>query len=270
MSNETVAYLKDGSEVVFHQKVGDEYLVEEMRHYQEWDGDWVSEPSGEKKVVSEILKTPPMKKYSDDILELERRIQDKRSELYDVQNLVSVIKNEYSEIKKTIGDKVPALKYIDDFISGDYKYFAYLDGWSSRYEIKDKNEAIEENEFYERGTKLLTLYGKSNGDLHWELNKYRDGSGSSQTVIPCKTVDDAKKAICDSILSDMASQVKSERVSTCCGEKMISFLSSCNVEIDGDWLCMYEKEVKINNDKERERLTKEYKNIKERLEKLNA
>lgn len=41
--------------------------------------------------------------------------------------------------------------------------------------------------------KLLTLYGRRDGGLEWRLNKYRDGSGSDTTVIPCQSIEEARE-----------------------------------------------------------------------------
>lgn len=39
---------------------------------------------------------------------------------------------------------------------------------------------------------MLTLYGKSNGDLQWKLSEFSDGSGVKKDVIPCISYDMAR------------------------------------------------------------------------------
>lgn len=39
--------------------------------------------------------------------------------------------------------------------------------------------------------KLLSLFGRSDGDLEWRLNQYSDGSGCGSTVYPCTSYDQA-------------------------------------------------------------------------------
>ncbi len=37
----------------------------------------------------------------------------------------------------------------------------------------------------------MSLFGRSNGDLEWQLNKYFDGSGGNTTVFPCTSHEEA-------------------------------------------------------------------------------
>jgi hypothetical protein len=86
-----------------------------------------------------------------------------------------------------------ALERIDDFLAGKFTHIVYGD-----YEIKietfDEALMYKNNEYDKVPTefRLLTLYGRSKGDLAWKLSYYYDGSGSSTQVYPCFSLEHAQ------------------------------------------------------------------------------
>lgn len=57
----------------------------------------------------------------------------------------------------------------------------------------------EENGFYEivenQDKKLISLFGKSNGELQWELNKWSDGLGKNWNIYPFETQHEAEEFV---------------------------------------------------------------------------
>jgi len=43
----------------------------------------------------------------------------------------------------------------------------------------------------EKDMKLLSLFGSSGGDLTWQINRYRDGSGGWTEMTPCLSYEEA-------------------------------------------------------------------------------
>lgn len=57
----------------------------------------------------------------------------------------------------------------------------------------------EENGFYEiienKDKKLISLFGKTNGDLQWKLNRWSDGSGEDFNIHPFETQREAEEFV---------------------------------------------------------------------------
>lgn len=51
---------------------------------------------------------------------------------------------------------------------------------------------VETGDSWDRGVRLLSLYGNTGGNLRWQLNRYKDGSGQWFDVIPFKEKADAE------------------------------------------------------------------------------
>jgi hypothetical protein len=90
-----------------------------------------------------------------------------------------------------------ALNRVIDFLAGDLRYVAIMEGYSG-YQVLPFVEAITrtDNWHFKRydGLKLMTLTGGRNDRkkcLNWNLNEYHDGSGCNTTVVPCKTKKEA-------------------------------------------------------------------------------
>ena len=123
--------------------------------------------------------------------ELSAKVTDKRRELLDLE----------AESKARLSNitQHKALANLELFIQGKITHFLIVA--SGSYSIMDFDTAIalsESDRGFDRpnAIKLLTLYGRSNGDLEWQINQYSDGSGSSKQVYPCISEEDAKyKAI---------------------------------------------------------------------------
>ena len=41
------------------------------------------------------------------------------------------------------------------------------------------------------GIRLISLYGRSDGNLEYRLSQYNDGSGNDQTIVPCRSYEEA-------------------------------------------------------------------------------
>ena len=79
------------------------------------------------------------------------------------------------------------LKNLDKFLKAPPEYYVLISSY--KYEILKFGDA--KCEYHKTKTKLLSLFGKSNGDLEWQLNQYHDGSGNWTTIIPCCSYEEA-------------------------------------------------------------------------------
>lgn len=88
------------------------------------------------------------------------------------------------------------LKHLDDFITKGVACYA-VDSDYGRVDIVDLKDTKSDNGWRDE-FKLLSLYGKSDGQLNWKLHQYSDGSGNSKNeCIPCASRNDALAAVAE-------------------------------------------------------------------------
>ena len=105
-----------------------------------------------------------------------------RGHLDSFQNLINTWnRNPHTEILYKTFDLLSA------FVLDKIKYFVVI-GYST------KIVEFKEYMFGKDGEIcLLSIFGSDKGHLNWNVNQYRDGSGSSNRVIPCRTLKEAKE-----------------------------------------------------------------------------
>jgi len=102
--------------------------------------------------------------------------------------------------------KPDMLNTLIDFVSGDIGYVVV-----QNYGTVEIKTFLDVMKYVDYGCceslRMLTLYGKSDGNLEWGINQYSDGSGySNGRPYPCKTHDDALKTA-----QEMLEQIISDR-----------------------------------------------------------
>lgn len=164
-------------------------------------------------VWNKVLTVSPMPKLAEDLIKIQERIEintklrdEIDSEIYkknrELQTIDSDILKRKNELKQH-----KSLENLDLFIQGKITHFIFIE--SGRYAIKEFNDMLELSDNYDRNKfKLLTLYGRSNGDLEWGISTYSDGSGSIKTVYPCLSKEDAEDKVIK-IYHDLLSKLDS-------------------------------------------------------------
>lgn len=271
-------YLKDGSEVILHEKISTGYVIEKMCVYSGWEGEEVIEPSGVKEVVSCVLKQPPVKLYENEIMSAKTALEsinddvsNSRKENSDIQAEVRAAKKEYSDLLTTL-ERVPVLKNIERILNKDIVYFAYLTGWRDKYSIKKINDTYtDEGDSYDRGMKLLSLFGDSKGDLSFRLYRYRDGSGNYEEVIPCYSIDEAKELIKNHILKEMDKQIKDDKVNYFHGGKQeVDFMDGNGFSFPDEYRVKHNEYFEKNRLSQIKSLTETLESTKKSLNELEA
>jgi len=213
----TDKYLKNCEKVYVHQKIEGGYIVQKYIdiHYEY---ETKEDLSGEKIFVEDVFDKPPTDVKDKSIDELCERIQSKSNlikALSDEENNLQIsISKRQTEIEEMESEakKYSALKNAIDYINGEFTHFAIIPSYSKPY-ITTKNEGLDDEGTYSRDTKLLTLFGKSNGNLAWKLNQYNDGSGSwSQVSQPCKSEEEAVDFIVKIIIKEMLEFVNNDGI----------------------------------------------------------
>lgn len=206
---ENIKYTTDGRKVVI---IGDlnqtEKIVQEI--FVTEDGAEI--PSGERFVVKSLLDTPAKSWKEKNISDLEarydrvkehweKRIKDinKEKELVykslslRVKWLKQVAKQPHPEsLKKVIETLTMFLSNTDMWVFyADYSKWHLekydQEGFSRIHDYVDYDYSTPKLEYM----KLVSLFGKTNGDFEFRINKYYDGSGSYNKVEYFKSKEDA-------------------------------------------------------------------------------
>ena len=185
-------YLPDGRQVNLIQKLDSGFLCEYVYSHEDWEG----EPRGyrdEVFIAPEIYEQAPTATYDARISELRTTIDQLANKERELRTRISEIEsNERTRLAKF--GKFRALRQLEDFIEGRITHYVEVPSWGAP-RIVDFEETKNPDGSYQthNGYKLLTLFGRTNGDLAWKLNRYTDGSGSNTDVIPCTSLGDAQR-----------------------------------------------------------------------------
>jgi hypothetical protein len=180
------AYTISGNEVVFITEHDGQALVQQVMQTDE------EERFGKPFLIGEIFAEEPVQKWSAKIDKLNEEIL----ELLKTRDALSAeirAANATEKERKARLMQHRALTRIDDFLAGKMTHFV-MESYRG-VEVMTFDEVVRYKEDdYDRmpnGFRLLSLFGKTNGDLEWQISRYSDGSGSRDTVIPCLSHEEA-------------------------------------------------------------------------------
>ena len=186
-------YLLSGTKVFINRVLDQGFLVQDV--FEAGD-DGVYE-IGEEIIcdnvywVENVYDRAPTQKLDDCVKGFEKRIVELRKELFDLnENVLNAKKAEENRLKKY--EQFKALKHLDDFIEGKIQFLVVISySGVDICPIKD----FYESDSHGRNLKLVTLFGDSKGNLIWEINQYKDGSGSDKTIVPCLCYEEALECV---------------------------------------------------------------------------
>lgn len=131
---------------------------------------------------------PPRKKVDKKIAELQEECSGLRANLLE-------LRGELTSFEKAAGERMARLKRhkalarLDGFLAGTITH--YVEAAYGPPKIVAFEDAKADDDYGKFNLKLLTLFGRSGGDLEWKLSQYSDGSGVKRTVTPCTSHDEA-------------------------------------------------------------------------------
>lgn len=168
------------------------HLVEPIFEYDD------REPAyGKPTLWNQVFATPPVEKLHEEIAKLEQLRQAEYAKLASLQRQVMDEKKEFDS-RAAIRKQFSQLKKLDDFIAGKITHLVILADYGDDIAIEEFSAAIiaQDNDRYDKKQRLLSLYGDSNGDLSWNLDRYSNGSGSygrSGFCWPATSLEEAKQ-----------------------------------------------------------------------------
>jgi len=192
-------YTSDGKKVVIVGKLNaQETIVQEI-----FVSGGSEIPSGEHFVVKSLHDAPAESWKAKSLRELEQNYERTKDRL----------ESEMKQMRRNLGmaiakakEKTKCLMAFADnsddsqldllraFLGGEITHYAML-GYSPKIMAADDsgNFQIDSNYGESRleAMKLITVFGSSGGRLDYRINSYRDGSGSSETIIPCRSCAEA-------------------------------------------------------------------------------
>lgn len=123
------------------------------------------------------------------LVALRKQVQEARQDMSSTQSARAEIMARLKEHD--------VLRRLDGMLAGQATHYATC-GSDSNYEIHAVSEEKPDMDFGHEGElRLLSLTARRsrNNALTWELNRYRDGSGTSKAVVPCFSLEDAKEVL---------------------------------------------------------------------------
>jgi len=191
-------YLSDGRKVAVIGELNQkEKIVQEI--FVTEDGDEL--PGGER-FVSKSLHDDPVKSYkAKEEEKREKRISLLASKEKEYNNTIDDIKaklNAYKEILKNVEkfiDVVPEseLDTFTGFLTGSIKYIV-VHGYRITAPQEFIDNIISWDTWRKRrydGIKLISVFGKSKGDMEYRIHQYSDNSGGHEAVSLFNTYDEA-------------------------------------------------------------------------------
>lgn len=188
-----IKYTNDGKKVIIVGKLNSqETIVQEI---------FVSSgqeiPSGENFVVKSLHDAPAESWKEKNLRELEARYDSDRKKLQaqiDDQERRLGLERDKAKLQTSAllqfvkSSDESQLETLKAFMAGEITHL-FVAGYSPEIiSWKDSNKVYDQDSFYHHarleGIKLVSLMGKSDGELSYRLHEYRDGSGSSKTIYP--------------------------------------------------------------------------------------
>lgn len=168
-------YLENGQEVQLVSKFSDGAVVRPIFESRNEDGEpWLGDPE----VVAKVFDEPPVPRINQLILEAETRLQSARDELRSVKSETKSILDQKKAVDKMVGTRAAIQRVYDFLVTGITHVVECKYGKAVLIDVKKTRSGDDK---WSRDLKLVSLFGRSNGDLAWHIHQYSDGSGNGDS-----------------------------------------------------------------------------------------
>lgn len=194
-----IKYTNDGRKVLVVGKLNAKQSI--VQEIFVSDGNEI--PSGENFVVGSLHEAPAEswkekrlreleERYDRTRVELERRIEKARQSLSEAETKAKLRASALLAFAKNSDDE--QLQRLHAFLAGEVTHF-FINGYPPKIISFDDDTVFDVDRWGGSkkidGIKLVSLVGRSGGNLAYRLSDYRDGSGGSTEVIPCRSYAEA-------------------------------------------------------------------------------
>lgn len=204
-------------------------------------------PSGENFVVRSLHDAPVVSWEERQIEKIKKNYEDQKDKYEEhIDDLEKsyrgskiLLKEKISLARETIPNIVKeSFDTAVDFLEGNFKYIVYkCYGAPEIFTLEEFEDKLLDKDKSFGGFRLLTLFGKVDGDMQWKMSEYTQGSGGSYSIFPYKTFDEAKAKSME-LLDDKVYD-----------EDVIKFLNKHNIELNKEKLKEF-KNRRLNQIKE--------------------
>ena len=170
-----IKYLSSGQEVEVLETTPSGVIVRYLYEHDDFDSDPI--------VVNRVHDEPPAYRFAESVTKQEVQLEILRSQVAAARSDLAVAKAKKLELDKlvTTTNNVEALNRIGDFINGKITHFVRGNEFGD-IQIVEYSEHMKQN-CNGNSIRLLCLFGDSNGDLQWKINKWHDGSGAVDDAV---------------------------------------------------------------------------------------
>lgn len=160
----------------------------------------------------------PVAKLAEAAAAIEARRADAQAVLSKIQDDVLALRKEKVEFERDQKARMDRLKQhaglaqLEQFLSGELTHYVIVTDYSVTVKAIADTVEDEDSSYYKKSLKLLTLYGKSDGDLAWRLHNYSTGGSYSQAYecYPCVGIEAA---------TELAKRLMTEKISGWASER---------------------------------------------------
>lgn len=183
-----IVFNEHGQRFVYVAESDGDHIVRptvETDEEEQWEGNPVT--------LRKIFASAPRDVYDKTIQSLDTKVSELQEQRRALEEELRKSKQDETERKKRIMTNA-ALERIDDFLAGKMTHLAFhhWSGWT----ILPLKEALayKESDYdsVPNGVRLLTLFGKTNGNLEWQLSSYSGHDNHPDAVYPFFSLEDAQ------------------------------------------------------------------------------
>lgn len=201
-----IKYLSDGKKVVVIGQLNNvESIVQEV--FVTEGGDEI--PSGEKFTTKNVHDEPVVSWKAKEEANHEARLQRTKSEIDKAEREMSGVQTKLKGLRAIFKQATllsenfegQSLDTLVAVMSGSCE-FLVVEGYGMPEMVKFGDALIDHDDYGRfESLKLMSLMGRSDGDVSYRLNRYGDGSGSYSAVHPCSSEEEARSIIEGIVLS---------------------------------------------------------------------
>lgn len=186
-------WCRDGRKAEF-VALTDHGIVVRFGFYRPGGGDEGDEYYDGIDIVGEVFTQAPVEAVEARVTELQAKADALQKQIYESQKTLRDGERATRDRLEKLA-KFDALASIEVFIDGKMTHFVEAGPNDSAVRVLTKDQELhtqnDHGRFDPKEIKLMSLFGRSGGDLAWKVNDYYDGSGSWHSVYPCASLDEA-------------------------------------------------------------------------------
>lgn len=233
-----IAYTIDGEAVRVRSIEKTGYLAARLFEELSLDGESVSEGEKSPEFFKDLFVIAPRAKLDNELQckkdlidSYQSRCDKLLAERLDLQSQILKEKEELEEVKKVLNVH-PELRDLMSYIKGEITHLV-ITGELSKFKII-ATTGLKVDERYDRGLRLLSLYGRPNRKMGWVLHEWADGSGSCLDCIPCLSYEAAMEILQQLINEECARLIKKNDTYYWNYERLEKLSAEYDIELPAD------------------------------------